>query len=139
MAALAPTGRSGPLAKGCEARNKLCVRNLYSGFVAKRGSIGRSRHSWLGKGKNTRTDPLNGLRVGVNKSLNLNMSLIAIPLLLAAAAPLPKPVALQTHAVVSVQIIVGEEIRFADTSKSPAKPTHRQKRVRKGMHMVEFY
>ena len=67
------------------------------------------------------------------------MSWIALPLLLAAAAPVPKPVAVQTHAIASVQIVAGEEIRFKDITKVDAKTTQRQKRVRKGMPMVEFY
>ena len=67
------------------------------------------------------------------------MSWVALPLLLAAAAPLPKPTVVQTHAVASVQIVAGEEIRFEDISKADSKTTHRQRRVRKGMPMVEFY
>ena len=67
------------------------------------------------------------------------MSWIALPLLLAAAAPLPKPAVVQTHAVATVQIIAGEEIRFEDIRKASAQATQRQKRVREGMPMVEFY
>ena len=67
------------------------------------------------------------------------MSWIALPLLLAAAAPLPKPVVAQTHAVASVQIVAGEEIRFEDIGKANRQATQRQKRVRGGMPMVEFY
>ena len=71
------------------------------------------------------------------------MSLIALSLLLAAAAPVPnlgsKPVAVQTHAIASVQIVAGEEIRFEGVSKAEPKTTQRQERVRDGMPMVEFY
>ena len=66
------------------------------------------------------------------------MSLIALSLLL-AAAPQPKPVAVQTHAVATVQIVAAEEIRFEELRKTDSKTTHRQKRVRDGMPMVEFY
>lgn len=67
------------------------------------------------------------------------MSLIALSLLLAAAAQQPKPVVVQTHAVASVQIVAGEEIRFEDMRKADPRATQRQKRVREGMPMVEFY
>ena len=67
------------------------------------------------------------------------MSWIALPLLFAAAAPLPKPVVAQTHAVATVQIVAGEEIRFEDMRKAGPQATQRQKRVREGMPMVEFY
>lgn len=64
------------------------------------------------------------------------MSWSVLPLLLAAITQLPKPVA---HAAVSVQIVAGEEIRFEDIRKIDRKATLRQKRVRDGMPMVEFY
>ena len=64
-------------------------------------------------------------------------------MILAVTAPVsslgPKPVVVQTHAVVSVQIVAGEEIRFEDASKADPKTTQRQKRVRDGVPMVEFY
>ena len=67
------------------------------------------------------------------------MSWIALPLLLAAGAPLPKPAVVQTHAVASVQIVAGEEIRFEDIRNANRQATQRQKRVRKGMPIIEFY
>ena len=67
------------------------------------------------------------------------MSWIALPLLLAAAAPLPKPTVVQTHAVATVQIVAGEEIRFEDIRNANRQATQRQKRVRKGMPIIEFY
>ena len=67
------------------------------------------------------------------------MSWIAFPLLLAAAAPLPKPAVLQTHTVATVQIVAGEEVRFENIRKANPQATQRQKRVRDGMPMVEFY
>ena len=67
------------------------------------------------------------------------MHWIALPLFMAAAAPLPKPIVAQTHAVASVQIVAGEEIRFDDIRKADRQVTQRQKRVRDGMPMVEFF
>ena len=67
------------------------------------------------------------------------MSFIALSLLLAATTPPPKPVVAQTHAVASVQIVAGEEIRFQDVNKADPKTAIRQRRVRDGMPMVEFY
>jgi hypothetical protein len=67
------------------------------------------------------------------------MSLAALSFLLAATAPPPKPVATQTHVVATVQIVAGEEIRFEEAGKIDPKSTLRQKRIRDGMPMVEFY
>ena len=67
------------------------------------------------------------------------MSLIALSLVFAATAPQTKSVVVQTHAVATVQIVSGEEIRFEELRKTDSKTTHRQKRVRDGMPMVEFY
>ena len=67
------------------------------------------------------------------------MSWIALPLLLIAVAPPPKSMVAQTHAVASVQIVSGEEIRFEELRETDPKRTHRQKRVRDGVPMVEFY
>ena len=67
------------------------------------------------------------------------MSIIALSLLMAATAPQPKPVSVQIYAVASVQIIAGEEIRFEDIRKADPQATQRQKRMREGMPLVEFY
>ena len=67
------------------------------------------------------------------------MHWIALPLFMAAAAPQPKPMVAQTHAVASVQIVAGEEVRFDDIRKPSQKTTQRQKRVRDRMPMVEFF
>ena len=67
------------------------------------------------------------------------MSWIALPLLLAATAPPPKPVIAHTQVVATVQIVAGEEIRFEDMRKANPQATQRQKRVRGGMPMIEFY
>lgn len=91
------------------------------------------------KPKSAAINPQYALLARVNKSLNFGMSWITIPLLLAAAAPLHKPVTGQTHAVATVQIVAGEEIRFEDMRKANPQATQRQKRVREGMPMVEFY
>ena len=79
----------------------------------------------------------------VNNSLNPGTMSFNLAFLLVATSPLYIPVVEQTHAIASVQIVAGEEIRFEEIRNQARigeqRTTARQVRIRAGMPMTEFY